>query len=135
MSPGRRGRTAGWALLALVGIAVAVALSVAAGSLSTQPIGLSSEPLRAGDRLAPAERTVVQPAAKPKRKRKPARSRSGSTATTTAPAPAPVPTQTTVTPVPAPTAVTPTPTHTSTSDDRRREPGDDHGGTRTGSDD
>jgi hypothetical protein len=131
------GRTAGWALLALAGIAVAVALSVAAGSLSTQPIGLSDEPLRAGDRLAPATRTVVKPAAKTKRKRKPARRRSPSTATTTTPAPVPVQTQTTVTPVPAPTVVTPTQTqtHTSTSDDGRREPGDDHGGTRTGSDD
>jgi allophanate hydrolase subunit 2 len=49
-----RGRVAGWILLALAGLAVAVALSVAASNLSTQPIGLSGEPLRAGDRLAPA---------------------------------------------------------------------------------
>jgi hypothetical protein len=47
------GRIAGWALLALAGIALAVVLSVAASSLSTQPIGRSAEPLRAGDKLAP----------------------------------------------------------------------------------
>jgi hypothetical protein len=140
MTPRGRRHIAGWTLLALVGIAVAVALSVTASSLSTQPIGLSGEQLRAGDRLAPAERTVVTPPRKPKRRqtRKPARSRqrnTTATATATTPAPAPVPTQTTVTPVPTATAVNPAPTHTTTSDDGRREPRDDHGGTRTGSDD
>jgi hypothetical protein len=138
MSPSGRGHTAGWILLALLGIAVAVALSVTASKLSTQPIGLSGEQLRAGDRLAPAERTVVTPAAKPnrKQKRKPARSRKRNTATTPTPAPAPVPAQTTVAPVPTATAVTPAPTHTTTSDDRHPEPGDDHSGSgRSGSDD
>jgi hypothetical protein len=132
MTPSGRRRTAGWILLALVGIAVAVALSVAASSLSTQPLGLSGEQLRAGERLAPAERTVVTP--KPKPKRKPARKRNTATATATTPAPAP--TQTNVAPVPTATAVTPVPTHTTTSDDGAIEPGDDHSGSgRSGSDD
>jgi allophanate hydrolase subunit 2 len=48
-----RGRVAGWILLALAGLAVAVVLSVAASNLSTQSIGLEGQPLRAGDRLAP----------------------------------------------------------------------------------
>jgi hypothetical protein len=138
MTPSGHGHIAGWILLALVGIAVAVALSVTASSLSTQPIGLSGEQLRAGDRLAPAERTVVTPA-KPKHKQKrkpaPSRKRNTATATATTTATTPIPAQTPVTPVPKATAVTPAPTHTTTSDDRRREPGDDHGGTRIGSDD
>lgn len=54
MSDHPRGRIAGWILLALAGLAVAVALSVTASNLSTQPIGLAGEPLRAGDKLAPA---------------------------------------------------------------------------------
>lgn len=56
--PGRR--LAGWVLLALAGLAIAVALSVTASNLSTQPIGLSGEPLRAGDRLAPSNVTRTQ---------------------------------------------------------------------------
>jgi hypothetical protein len=51
---------AGWVLVALAGIAVAVALSVAASNLSTQPIGISEEPLRATTRLAPAPDTGTQ---------------------------------------------------------------------------
>jgi hypothetical protein len=77
------GRLAGWILLALAGLAVAVALSVAASNLSTQPIGLSGEPLRAGDRLAPASVTRTSRPAK-KAKPKPKRAK---TPTTTAPAP------------------------------------------------
>jgi outer membrane biosynthesis protein TonB len=132
MTPSGRRRTAGWILLALVGIAVAVALSLTASSLSTQPLGLSGEQLQAGDRLAPAERTVVTPKPKPKPKPAPARKRNTATATT----PAPAPTQTNVAPVPTATAVTPVPTHTTTSDDGAIEPGDDHSGRgRSGSDD
>lgn len=40
--------------LALAGLAVAAALAVAASRLSSQRIGLSSEPSSAGNRLAPA---------------------------------------------------------------------------------
>lgn len=50
----RRGATIlRWASLALVGLALAVAVGIAAGKLTSQPIGLSSEPLQAGEALAP----------------------------------------------------------------------------------
>jgi hypothetical protein len=113
--------------LAIAGLAVAVALSVAASNLSTQPIGLSGEQLRAGDRLAPAEPTPRKTAAKRKTKRRPTR-----TTTTTAPAP----TQTTPAPAPAPAPTQPT-TTTGSSGTGGGEPGDDHGGSRhsSGSDD
>jgi hypothetical protein len=65
MSDHPRGRVAGWILLALAGLAVAVALSVTASDLSTQPIGLTGEPLRAGDRLAPTDVTRTQATIKP----------------------------------------------------------------------
>ena len=100
-----RGRIAGWILLALAGLAIAVALSVTASNLSTQPIGLSGEPLRAGDRLAPAsvksQRTTT--------------TRTSTTPTTTSTATMP-----TVTPTG--TATTSTGTSTSAGTD------DDHGG-------
>ena len=82
MSDHPRGRLAGWILLALAGLALAVALSITASNLSTQPIGLSGEPLRAGEKLAPPSvtRTHTTTAAK---KSKPKRT----TPTTTAPAP------------------------------------------------
>ena len=50
-----------WSGLALLGIVVAAAVSVAAGSLSSQPIGLTSEPVSAGDQLVP--RAVFRPGA------------------------------------------------------------------------
>jgi len=49
--------------LALLGLAVAVGISFAASSLSSQSIGISEEPLSAGQELAPA-RTVTAPAAR-----------------------------------------------------------------------
>ena len=66
-----RGRAVGWVLLALAGLAVAVALSVAASNLSTQPIGLSGEPLRAGDKLAPAQVTQRETTTGTRKPRKP----------------------------------------------------------------
>lgn len=45
-----------WAGLALLGIAIAAAVSVAASRLASQQIGLASEPISAGDALAPAPR-------------------------------------------------------------------------------
>jgi hypothetical protein len=84
MSAHPRGRIVGWILLALVGLAVAVALSVTASTLSTQPIGLSSEPLRPGDRLAPSAAVAL-----PKRRQNPGRARrkprTTSTGTSTSP--------------------------------------------------
>lgn len=43
-----------WAGLALLGILIAAAVSVAASRLASQQIGLASEPISAGDALAPA---------------------------------------------------------------------------------
>jgi hypothetical protein len=94
------GRAAGWVLLALAGLALAVVLSVTASNLSTQPIGLSGEPLRAGDKLAPADVTRTSTTK---------RTRSTTTSTTTA-------TQT-------------SPTTTSGSHSGPGD-GDDHGGRR-----
>lgn len=44
-----------WALIALAGLLVAVAVAVLASKLTSQRIGLSSEPLEAGQSLAPPE--------------------------------------------------------------------------------
>jgi hypothetical protein len=43
-----------WAGLALLGIVIAAAVSVAASRLASQQIGLASEPITAGNALAPA---------------------------------------------------------------------------------
>jgi hypothetical protein len=45
-----------WTGLALLGILIAAVVSVAAGHLAGQQIGLASEPISAGDALAPAHR-------------------------------------------------------------------------------
>ena len=42
-----------WVLLAIAGILIAVAVAVAASKLTSQRIGLASEPLEAGEALAP----------------------------------------------------------------------------------
>src|SRR4051794_31337533 len=47
-------RTAVWLGAALAGLLVAAGLTTAAAQLSNQRVGLSSEPLTAGDELAPA---------------------------------------------------------------------------------
>jgi hypothetical protein len=100
-----RGRMAAWILVALAGLAIAVILSVAASNLSTQPIGLSNEPLRASDRLAPPTVTRTRAATKKARARVKRRT--------------PTPTRTTPAPTPTPTVTATTPTTTT----------DDHGGT------
>ena len=51
----QRWRPFGWAALALLGLVLAAAISIAASRLSGQHIGLSSEPLTAGARLSPAQ--------------------------------------------------------------------------------
>jgi hypothetical protein len=91
-----------WSLAALAGILVAAGITLAASSLSSQQIGLSAEPLSAGDALVP-ERTATPdptPTATPEKRRKKRRP------------------QRTATPAPTATAV---PTV---------EAGDDHGGDR-----
>ena len=52
-----------WVLIALAGLAVAAVVSLSASDLTSQPVGLSSEPLTAGDQLAPRSavtRTVTR---------------------------------------------------------------------------
>jgi hypothetical protein len=44
-----------WTLLAVLGLLVAIAVGIAASELTSRRIGLSSEPIRAGDALAPKQ--------------------------------------------------------------------------------
>lgn len=119
MSDHPRAHLVGWILLALAGLALAVALSVTASNLSTQSIGLSEEPLRAGDRLAPPSATRATTAAKKQPRRRPAQVKQQ-----TAPA-------RTVT-APAPTTPEPSSSSGRGSDDKG---GDDHGGRNRSGDD
>ena len=54
-------RTALWILAAVAGVLVVAGVTAAASTLSTQSIGLSSEPLTAGDRLAPTATPTPMP--------------------------------------------------------------------------
>lgn len=49
-----------WVGLALLGVAIAVGVSIAASGLVSQQIGLASEPITAGDALAPQAATGAQ---------------------------------------------------------------------------
>ena len=53
-----------WIGLALLGILIAAAVSIAASSLASQQIGLASQPISAGDALAPAREKARSPAAR-----------------------------------------------------------------------
>ena len=86
--------TAKWIGLALLGLVIAAAVALAASHLASQQIGLASEPISAGDALAPAAQTSH-------RGRGPRRHGHQGEATTTAPT-VPEPPTTTV-----PTAPTP----------------------------
>src|SRR3954451_22639773 len=96
-----------WCLAAVAGVVLAAGIAYAASGLARAPIGLSSEPLSAGQGLAPKPTAAATAAPKPKRKR-------------TKPKPA-----ATTTPSPAPVA-----TAAPTVDDHGSgiEPGDDSGG-------
>jgi hypothetical protein len=103
-------RTVLWILAAVAGVLLVAGVTAAASSLSTQTVGLSSEPLTAGEQLTPsatAEATAT-PTPTPKKRKKPRR---------------------TPTPTATPTAV---PTAVPTVDDHG---GDDHSGKGGGSDD
>ncbi len=100
--PSRRRGPVGVIALALIGLVLVAGVTYAASTLVSQPIGLTSEPLSAGETLAPTASTTTS-----------------TTATTTATTPRTV-TTTVTTPVPPPATGT---TTTSSSDD-----GDDHGG-------
>lgn len=60
----------GIAALALLGIALAAAITFAASTLTSQRIGISGESLTAGDRLARPE-TTPAPTATPRPRRRP----------------------------------------------------------------
>lgn len=101
-----------WIGLALLGLAIAAAVAIAASHLTSQQIGLASESITAGDKLAPAARSTDAG------KRPANRSHTGTTPATTTPASPPT---TTVTPPPTvPPPVTTAPPSSSDS-------GDDHG--------
>ena len=53
--------TVRWLGLALLGILIAAGVSIAASRLASQQIGLASEPISAGDALAPAKRALAKP--------------------------------------------------------------------------
>jgi hypothetical protein len=97
--------TLSWIGLALLGIVVAAAVAVAAGNLVSRQIGLSSEPISAGDALVPASVGKSHEGEQ---------GGQATTPTTTAPPTTPPPETTVVTPPPPPA-----PTH---------EGGDDSGG-------
>jgi len=96
-----------WIGLALLGLAIAAAVAIAASHLTSQQIGLASESITAGDKLAPAVRSTDTG------KRSAHRSHTGTT---------PASPPTTVTPsttVPPPVTTVPPPSSDSS---------DDHGG-------
>ena len=99
-------RTVLWILAAVAGVLVVAGVTAAASTLSTQTIGLSSEPPSAGSRLAPARTATPTPKATPRPRRKPRKPRATPTPTAT-----------------PPPVVTPVPTV------------DDHGGRGRGGDD
>jgi hypothetical protein len=105
-----RSTTLRWIGLALLGIVIAAGVAVAASSLASRQIGLSSEPISAGDALVPANLD-----------KGPGEGKRGTTTATTPTAPpettvtAPPPPETTVVTPPPPTAPP-------------REGGEDHGG-------
>lgn len=72
-----------WLGLALLGILIAVGVSIAASRLASQQIGLASQPISAGDALAPAAQQ------RPKRHRPGQRSGNSKTTTSTEPSRAP----------------------------------------------
>ena len=110
-----------WILGAFAGVLLAAGVTYAASSLSTQQIGISSEPVSAGEDLAPALTATPTPTPTPKRKqRRPKRT------STPTPTPTPAP-RATATPTPVPTADD----HGGGGDDRG---GDDSSGKGSGRD-
>jgi hypothetical protein len=82
-----------WTLLAVLGLMVAAGISVAASKLVSQRIGLASEPLSAGEELAPSGRDGTGPP-NDRRSRQPQPPVTTTTTTATAPPPSPTPTTT-----------------------------------------
>lgn len=84
-----------WIGLALLGLLIAAGISIAASRLASQQIGLASEPISAGDALAPV-------AQRPAKHRHPGREGTTPPATTTTAPPATPTTTETVAPAPPP---------------------------------
>jgi len=77
-----------WTLAAIAGVVIVAGVTYAASGLSTQTIGLSSEPLSAGEDLAPAETSAPKPKPTPEKARRHRKKRARPTPTPT-PVPAP----------------------------------------------
>ncbi len=89
-----------WALFAIIGLALAVGVSLAASRLTGEHVALSSEPIRADESLVPPTPT---PRARPRPKRHPRKRREQRAPAATAPAPPPhVTSPPAYTPPPAP---------------------------------
>jgi hypothetical protein len=119
----RRRATLVWTFLAIGGVIVVAGMTLAASRLSALDIGLSSEPLQAGQALAPTPTAAPKPKAKPKAKRTPRKT------------PTPVATPTAV-PTVIPTAVPTVDDHSGSSGGGGDDSGgDDHGSGGHGADD
>jgi hypothetical protein len=78
-----------WVVLALLGLLIAAGVSIAASSLVSQQIGLASEPISAGDALAPQASSWANRHEPPRHKASPAKTPTEpAPAETTAPPPA-----------------------------------------------
>jgi hypothetical protein len=126
---GRVAGVAGWLALALLGLAVAAAVSLAASRLSSQHIGLSSEPLTAGQSLTPVENSSSHTTARPHRTTRHGSGKTSTTTTTTRTTPSPVaPAPVTPRPVqPAPRPVQTSRTTQHHSDDSGKDNSGGHG--------
>lgn len=81
-----------WIGLALLGLAIAAAVGIAASNLASREIGLASEPIEAGDALAPASIPKPQPEAPTTTQARPRPTTPSTTTPQTTPAaPSPVP--------------------------------------------
>jgi hypothetical protein len=115
-----------WVGLALLGILIAAAVSIAASRLASQQIGLSSQPITAGDALAPRPREgAVNRRSRPSRRSSPAAPQTRSAP----PPPAPEPVE--VEPPSAPEPLEPAPAPAPAP---REGPGDSGGGDSGGDD-
>lgn len=110
----KRSSAFAWVLFALIGLAVAAGVSIAASRLSSERIGLSSEPITAGKRLVPSRSPVRHRRHRRKQTPAPVTTVPNPAPAKTVPSPAPAP-QVPATPAAPPKKTTTTPRH-----------GDDH---------
>lgn len=101
-----------WVGLALLGIVIAAAVSVAASRLASQQIGLASEPISAGDALAPARQGHHTAPAESHGSNSRGSKGHGNAAHHTPATPAPTQPATPVSPAPSPPAEEVEPSHT-----------------------